>query len=91
MRIKKLQIGSYNDFNYTRLKHIPKYKLVLSRNIKQLFNENERGTMKKITLLLILLGICYQVGAEEFVKDGNPCMNDIQFLWGNKMSEKLMI
>ena len=47
--------------------------------------------MKKITLLLILLGISYQVGAEEFVKDSNPCLNNIQFLWGNKMSEKLMI
>lgn len=33
--------------------------------------------MKKITLLLILLGINYQAGAEEFVKDGNPCLNDI--------------
>ena len=89
MRIKKPQIGSYNDFNYTRLENIPKCKLESSRKIKQLFNQRE--TIKKITLLLILLGICYQVGAEEFVKDGNPCMNDIQFLWGNKMSEKLMI
>ena len=33
--------------------------------------------MKKITLLLILLGNSYQAGAEEYVKDGNPCLNDI--------------
>lgn len=33
--------------------------------------------MKKITLLLVLLGISYQARAEEFVKDGNPCLNDI--------------
>lgn len=33
--------------------------------------------MKKISLLLILLGISQQVRAEEFVKDGNPCLNDI--------------
>lgn len=33
--------------------------------------------MKKITLLLVLLGISYQARAEEFVKNGNPCLNDI--------------